>query len=685
MKAVTSGSSSLTLDSTRQAQLSGTTLTFARLLWISLVAFIVLVFLISIPGHFHELVSIGDETGRAYYLLTSVEANALATLGIAPLAYGLWLDGFALLMLSGYLVLGFLIFLRRSDSWLAMVMSFAIIAIGITYNTSIQSLAVQSPGWRLAVSVVEVFGLTGAVIGLFILPDGRFVPSWSKWIAVLWALYVVGMLTYFAVSHTFTADLPPNQIYTLSAVVIVLTGLGAQLYRYRQISDGRERQQVRWVVLGLFIGIVGFSCYVLPPFLFPKTFASGMGRVLLNLIAVPLFVSIPSLMIPLTLMLAIIRHGFLGIEVILNRALVITGLTGILSLIYFFGVVALQQLFLAVTGGTQSTIAITASTLVIAALFQPVRRRLQTIVTNQFIVRQKLDKRSTTMVDLPRPMLGTGRLTGHRIGSYAVESLIGQGGMAEVYRAQHVTLKREAAIKVLSPVLASDPDFRRRFEREAQTVAALQHPNIVQVFDFGEAEGNFYMAMAYIPGETLAAWLTRVGRAPLAQALLPLRDLAAALDYAHGQNVIHRDVKPSNVMLQPMPEQPETFPYRSILTDFGLARLITGAGTNTHTGVVGTLSYIAPEQIANAKNITPAVDIYALGVIAYQLLTGQVPFRGESIGEILMAHLQQAAPDPRELVPDLPAPAAAAILRALAKQPSERFAKASEFVAALGV
>lgn len=678
--------SSLSLDITgsSRVRLSGRILTFARLLWLILVVFILAVFILSVPVHFEELSTVQEGAGRAYYLLTPAEADALVKIYVKPLAYALWLDGFALLMLSGYVGLGLFIFARRSDSWLAMFMAFAIIAIGITYNTSIQSLAVQYPEWRLAVSIVQVFGLTGAVVSLFILPDGRFVPAWSKALAILWTVYVIGMLAYFAGTQTFNTDLLPNRIWTLSAVVVVLFGLGTQIYRYRQISEPHERQQVRWVVLGLFIGITGFSCYVLPPFLFPQTFGNGMGRVLLNLIGVPLFVSLPSLMIPLTVMLAIMRHRLLGVEFILNRALVITGVTGILGLVYFLFVVALQQVLQSVTGGSQSTIAITVSTLVIAALFLPVYRRLQTIVTNQFMIRRKLDKRSTTITDIPFTTLGTGRLSGHRIGSYAVEGLIGQGGMAEVYHAQHITLKRPAAIKALSPTLALDDGFRRRFEREAQTVATLQHPNIVQVFDFGEAEGNFYMAMAYVPGETLAAYMSRNGKIPLEIALHPLRDIADALDYAHAQNIIHRDVKPSNVMLQPVSEGYELFPYRAILADFGLARLTTGAGANTHTGVVGTLSYIAPEQIANAKNIGRGVDIYALGVIAYQMLTRGVPFHGESIGEILIGHLQQAVPDPRLAVPELSPNAASAIVRALAKQPEDRFETAGEFINALG-
>ncbi|HVO44300.1 MAG TPA: serine/threonine-protein kinase, partial [Aggregatilineales bacterium] len=171
---------------------------------------------------------------------------------------------------------------------------------------------------------------------------------------------------------------------------------------------------------------------------------------------------------------------------------------------------------------------------------------------------------------------------------------------------------------------------------------------------------------------------------PLSEALPLLRDVGGALDYAHQQGIVHRDVKPSNVMLQPTsPLQPTDNTCRAILTDFGIAKIVSGATGLTGTGTMGTLDYIAPEQILNSSAVDAGADIYALGVISYQLLTGQLPFAGTNPAAIIFGHLQAPVPDPRQHVPTIPGRAVNAITRAMAKEPRKRFAAAGEFVAAL--
>ncbi len=272
-----------------------------------------------------------------------------------------------------------------------------------------------------------------------------------------------------------------------------------------------------------------------------------------------------------------------------------------------------------------------------------------------------------------------GSLTGLIIGHYEILESIGRGGMAEVYKGRHTRLDRTVAIKVLPASLATDDDFRERFEREARAIAALKHPHIVQVFDFGDLEGMYYMVMEYIAGRDLAHRLREGGPLPLAEAVALSQGVASALDYAHGQGLVHRDVKPSNVMLEPAGDQAP----RAILTDFGIAKIVSGGGQVTKTGMLGTLDYMAPEQIRASKDIDGRADIYALGVMVYQMVAGRLPFTGDSPGQIMLAHLQKAAPDPRTFTPDLPEPAALALLRALAKNPDERYATAQAFIDAL--
>jgi predicted Ser/Thr protein kinase len=266
--------------------------------------------------------------------------------------------------------------------------------------------------------------------------------------------------------------------------------------------------------------------------------------------------------------------------------------------------------------------------------------------------------------------------SGALLGSYEVQEQLGRGGMSEVYLGHHTRLNRPVAIKVLAAAMAGYADFRERFEREARAVAALSHPNIVQVYDFGDVDGLYYMVMEYIGGSDLACHLAERGPLPLAEVRLLAGDIAAALDYAHGRGVIHRDIKPSNVMLRN---------GGAVLADFGIAKVLAGGeAAATRAGMlVGTPDYMAPEQIRGAAELDARADIYAFGVMLFQLLTGRLPFVRSHAGEVVQAHLHHPAPDPRILVPTLPTPAAQAIMQALAKNPAERPATAGQLAAAL--
>lgn len=279
----------------------------------------------------------------------------------------------------------------------------------------------------------------------------------------------------------------------------------------------------------------------------------------------------------------------------------------------------------------------------------------------------------------------TGTLIGTNLGAYEIHGLLARGGMAEVYKGVHSRLGRPVAIKVLPLQLAGEGDFRRRFEREARAVAALKHPNIVQVFDFGDINDTCYLVMEYVDGKDLTYYLReRPGPMPLGDVLPLLRDVASALDYAHTQGVVHRDIKPSNVLLEIVTMvHPAQLPYRAILTDFGIAKLISATSSNTGSGMMGTLDYMAPEQIQSAGTVDHYADIYALGVLAYRMITGVLPFTGDNPGKVLTGHLYYPVPDPRSFVPDVPPFVANALQRVMAKEPKNRFPTAGELVVAL--
>ncbi|MCB8926544.1 MAG: SUMF1/EgtB/PvdO family nonheme iron enzyme [Ardenticatenaceae bacterium] len=258
-------------------------------------------------------------------------------------------------------------------------------------------------------------------------------------------------------------------------------------------------------------------------------------------------------------------------------------------------------------------------------------------------------------------------LIGQQLDEYELLSLLGRGGMARVYQGRDVRLKRDVAIKVIDAVYRADEAYRARFEREAQAIAQLEHPHIVRLYRYGEVSGLFYMAMQYIPGQDLRGYLDELRARdewlPAVEAARLVRELCGALDYAHSKGIIHRDVKPSNILLGE--------DGRSYLTDFGLALL---ADNETQGDIFGSPHYIAPEQAISSARVVPQSDLYAVGVILYQMFTGQRPFEGAEPLEIALKQMSELPPSPREIRPELSDALSEVILKALAKEPEDRFA-----------
>src|SRR5262245_34076669 len=266
-------------------------------------------------------------------------------------------------------------------------------------------------------------------------------------------------------------------------------------------------------------------------------------------------------------------------------------------------------------------------------------------------------------------------LIGRRLGKYTLESSLGEGGMAAVYRSHHPQFNRPVAIKNLPPTIGQEPSVRARFEREGRTIAAMNHPSIIRVYDIDEADGLFYMVMDLLPGGTLESRLREGGLDRKWSADVIVKT-AQALDYAHARGVIHRDVKPSNILLD-AEGQP-------VLADFGIAKLVQGDGDPNLTSVgmiMGTPAYMAPEQLTGQPPDARS-DIYSLGVVLYQLLAGRAPFTGDTTA-VISGHLTRQPPPLRESAPDLPLALDAVVLQALAKQPEHRFKSAGVFAQAL--
>lgn len=271
---------------------------------------------------------------------------------------------------------------------------------------------------------------------------------------------------------------------------------------------------------------------------------------------------------------------------------------------------------------------------------------------------------------------GVNGLLGRSFSGYKITEFISRGGMGLVYKAHQESLNRPVAIKILYPHLSADESFRERFTREAQSAAVLAHPNIVRVIDFGSHDEFEYMVMDFIDGESLRDLMVRLHEQgeilPLDRSIRILNEVGAALNYAHDRGFVHRDVKPGNILL--------TSDGRALLSDFGVVKA-TGMSQMTHAGaVIGTPDYAAPEQSMDAANIGPAADQYSLGIVAYEMLTGRVPFQGQTPTHSWQLHMNTPPPPPTGFAPWIPPAAEIALMQALEKQPEDRHPSVVAFV-----
>ena len=260
-------------------------------------------------------------------------------------------------------------------------------------------------------------------------------------------------------------------------------------------------------------------------------------------------------------------------------------------------------------------------------------------------------------------------------GRYQLGEPVATGGMGTVYRGRDLTLDRPVAIKVLKRALAADPTFVERFRREARAAALLSHPNVAAVFDYAEDAGDHFIVMELVAGETLAHRLARDWRLPWQEAFRVGEQVAAALSAAHERGLVHRDVKPGNVLIMP--------DGHVKVTDFGIALLTAQTTRLTGTGsALGTASYVAPEQ-ARGEHVGPAADLYSLGCVLFEAVTGSTPYTGSSQVAIAMQHVSSPVPDPRRRLAALPDPVAELIIKAMQKEPGQRFSSARHMAEAL--
>jgi hypothetical protein len=490
-------------------------------------------------------------------------------------------------------------------------------------------------------------------VGL-IIPNGRWQQGWFPLVLLL-TFAVHGIIRYLGLPF-----------YTLSitgTIILETVILAAMLWlaqrRYQNLLTPIERQQVKWLLVSFVIGIVTITSSILVSQIL-RWEDNGMALVAGALGRATSMVAIINVVISLQ------RFRLYDADYVLNRSLVYTAVTTILVVV-FIALLAIVNLL--VQGTSFAVVGLVVAGLCVGALFNPLRLRLQRLIDRRFF-RLRLDLNQLAQQQQSQVK---GALSNQVVGAYQLGNLIGRGGMGEVYHAKRG--EQAVAFKALLPERQGDAEVTQRFAREIYLMQQFSHPNLVHLIDHGRADGIAYLVIEWVQGHELGAYLKQQPqqRLPLDQTLLILRDVAEGLDYLHKLNIVHRDIKPSNVLIQDT---------RAVLVDFGIARQTDHSTAITKEGMLGSLDYCAPEQIADAQKVTQSADVYSLGVMAYQMLTGELPFKG-FVGQVVFAHLQQPPPDACDLLPTLPPAVGAAICRAMGKAPADRYPSAGVFVRAL--
>lgn len=654
-------------------RLNGISLPVARGVFVILSLAALVFFSLGIPLYYNEFVEdINPET-----------LAALDSLGISVTFYAVYQTALVILLAVGSTVAAIIIFRFKSDEWVALLVAFTLIGMGTNAFNPLW-LASRVIGSKLPVQFVMAMILASHLLACYLLPDGKFPQRWMRYASWFWFLWLT--------VSVFWQSLPVNlfnwsgdgfTVYLFALLTALLSGVYALIYRYTHTDNPIKREQLKWVIFSIaFAVVIGVGSNIFITF-FDKTNPSAGASLIVDMLTQTLSV-LAQLSVPTAMVFSILRYRLYDIELVINRSLVYGLLAAFLAMVFGGILAALQSLFRAVTGqDNPPTVGIVAATAAVFSLFNPALKFSRDFVNKRifgiefdFNEMKRRNAKLSKATQLPAHTVAS-------VGEYTGLELIARGGMGEIYKAVHPTLNRTLAIKVLSAYFKEDPDFNRRFAREAEMMAQLKHPNIIDIYDYGEQDGLPFIVMEYLTGDTLSHLLKTRGRLPLEESLPLLRDLASALDYAHAQGIVHRDLKASNVIVEPLTTLSGDRTHRAVLMDFGIARFTAERTRLTMTGdMLGTAEYISPEQIQCSVDLDGRSDQYSLGVLAYLMLTGKKPFERSNTWAMIKSHLEEPPPDPRALV-SLSEHVAQAILKALAKKPEDRFASAGEFITAL--
>ncbi|MEO8608641.1 MAG: serine/threonine-protein kinase [Chloroflexota bacterium] len=632
-----------------------TLLTLARAGWVMFAVLMIALNLLALPQVFDRAICQNTEPGCEDGL-NSISQDTIDLLASAEIDYHTYVTVESVVTVIIYIILiaiaGFL-FWQRSDDRMVLILAAALVCFG-----------------NFSPIVSEVSTITLSILVLTF-PIGSFKPRWS--ILIVAVLFILGVIEVLKLSKEL------SELGSVIFLAMVAATLGVVIYRYRRLFTLTQRQQAKWLLFS--VGVIVLYWLTNLILIIPLVGALGnVTLIILHFLAFNFFALVLDLLIPISMWISITRYRLFDLNFVINRSLVYGIVTLALFVVFSVLFVIAHTVLSSILSGQQGFIAGAIAVAVPVLLFNPVRHIVGHFV-DQHIFRLRYDLSQVAAAQKPPEIKNPGVYTGRTFGKYQVLGVLGRGGMGEVY--QGTGAGQTIALKVLPADLAKEEDFRKRFVREAQTLASLQHPNIVKLYDSGVTDdGVHYLAMEFIDGHELSTVIQKGALTDYDVLRGWMRNAVEALDYIHAKGLVHRDLKPSNIMLRPSAQDKEF--KEAVLMDFGIVRVDVTGTRITGSGAVGTIDYMSPEQIMAAREVDRRSDVYSLGIIVYELLTGERPFKGGA-GQVLFAHLQQPAPDPRDVKEDVPRDIAHAVMQALAKKAEDRYSSAGEFAAALGV
>ncbi len=607
---------------------------------------------------------------RRWTAYSAVDLSALESAGVQGEVLPLYRIGLDLALFVVFASCALWLVVRKRREPFVLLTGIAFTSYGAAAT---HLVGAASPGVNDA---LQALGVATLPVVFFLLPDGRFVPSWTRAYSMIW----LSLVAVWSLVPSF----PLNLLHAPTLWRVPLLGglwaaacfsapAVAQLLRYRGSQDLVERLQTRLLVSVLPVSVLGAALFKLPQQTVPAlAFHADRPTVasLVFLMTMGPLALVAHVMVPISIVMAVLRYRLLDIDAVLRRPRLLRWALSATLLVLALGIVVAVELAAQSAGLELGAFGLALAALVSAAVLLRLQRWVERSFDRWLL---------PTAVEGRFAMLGSAGLIGSRIDRYEIVRPAGDGGMSQVFVAEDSRLGRRVALKM--PIgHAKRPGTRRRFEREARSMARLRHPHIIEIYDYGYSEGLPFIVMEWIDGPDLARYVREQGPLDCDRTRDLIGALAGAVDHAHDNGIVHRDIKPSNVLLDPREGD-----LRYVLGDFGAAKLFGTRSELTGRNVFGTVDFMAPEQIRDPDTVGPATDVYALGAVAYFALTGEPLFPRADPAATLYAHVHDPPPDPRELAPDTPEPVARAVRRALAKQRESRFPRAGELAAALVV